>query len=127
MSESLGRAVLELDATIGPLERNLKVANKSAEGTQRQFDQLAAVAEIATKALQDVKMKASQGLESNSAADRIERSVGSVGRAAMEASRHLERVKLGEEQATETAIAGERIDGTLDKTTRKANEARRAL
>lgn len=127
MSESLGRATLELTANLAPFETNMKAANRTADSMQHALDSLAAVSKIAEDALQRVKMKPGQGAESASVEDKIKGSVGRVGRAALDAADHLGKVKLDSKNAAETVASGDIIDRKLKNITGNANEARRSL
>lgn len=127
MAESLGKAVLDLEANLQPFERNVRSAKRTGDELQHGLDAIAAVARVAEIELNKVKLDTKTGIESEAVAGRIERSVGSVGRAAMEASAHLEKVKLGEEQAVETRVAADQITNDLQKVERQALRTRLAI
>ncbi len=125
--ESLGKAVLDLEANLGEFLRNMEAGERGAGRMESSLESVARIAELSEKALNRVKLDAAQATESAAIADRIEGSVGRVGRAAAEASRHLEKVKLDASNAAETTASGDVIDHKLNDITRNANEARRAL
>jgi hypothetical protein len=127
VSESLGKAVLDLEANLQPFERNVKSAKQSGNELEHALDAIAAVARVAESQLNQVKLDAATGAKSNEIADRIERSISGVGRAAMEASRHLEQVKLDQSNASETAVAAERMKRSVNDIGDEADRTKRKL
>lgn len=127
VAESLGKASLELSADLGPLERDLKIADARIDSTGDHLKKLERQAELAEKALKQIKVMASQGQVTGATVGSMQRVVNGLKDAAAEARMELKDVKVTEAQAEETAVAGHRIESTLDKISRKAGEARRAL
>lgn len=125
--ESLGKAVLDLEANLSEFLRNLRAGEQAGQRMQGKLSDLAETAELTERALNNVRMQAGQGAESEAVARRIESSTGRVGRAAIEAADHLERVKLDASNAAESDAAGDVIDRKLKQINRDANETRRAL
>jgi hypothetical protein len=124
---SLGKAVLDLEANVAPFKRNMREARGDADNMQDSLDSLAAVAELATRELQNIRMKADQAAETAGVSERMKRTLAGISTEAERARADIERVKLGTAQAAETEIAGDRIDRKLKDVTRNSNEARRAL
>ena len=127
MSGELGKASLDLEANLGPFERNLETAHAAGDRLQHALDGLAAVADVCQKALNDVKLDASHAAESRISAEQILRGVHGISDESRMAARELDKVKLGSEQASETEVAGAVIDHELDNIHDKAERTQRAL
>lgn len=127
MSESLGKAVLDLEANLAPFEKNMQSGERTADNMKDALDAIARVAIVAEIELNKVKMDVAQGVRSREVADTIERSVGRVGKAAIEAADHLGKVKIDAANAAETTASADVIDRKLKDITGNANEARRSL
>lgn len=127
MAGELGKASLDLEANLGPFERNLETAHAAGDRLQHALDGLAAVADVCQKALNDVKLDASHAAESRVSAEQILRGVHGISGESRTAARELDKVKLGNAQASETEVAGAVIDHELDNIHDKAERTRRAL
>lgn len=127
MAENLGKASLELTADLGPLERNLKIADTRVDESKKHLEKLEKQAEAAERALKDIKMLARQGYETAAASEKMQAEVDELKTKAAKARLEMHGIKLEQGQALETEVAGHRIERTLDKISRKAGEARRAL
>lgn len=127
MSEDLGKSVLVLEANLTPFRKNMKAGKGDADAMQHALDAVAAVANIAESALNDVRMKPSQGAETKATAESIISGVRGIGEEARRAARDLDDVKLDSANAAETTASGDIIDRKLKDIVGNANEARRSL
>jgi hypothetical protein len=127
VSESLGKAVLDLEANLEPLETGMKRGRSTVNEMQHSLDALAAVSNMATEQLQKIRMKADQAAETAGVSDKMKRSLAGISAEAERARADIERVKIGAGQAAESTAAGDRIERKLKGITGEANEARRAV
>lgn len=127
MSSELGKASLDLEANLTEFRRNVDEGKGSAQGLERALDALASVAEVAQRAVNDVRMGAGQAAESRASAEEILSGVRGVSEEAIAAARELDRVRLTETQAAESKIAAEEISGGLNQVSRNARQATRDL
>jgi hypothetical protein len=127
MASELGKASLDLEANLQPFETNVRRAKGAGNDLQHSLDALAAVANLAERALNDVKMSPGQAAESKASAEGILQGVRGISDEARMAAREIDRVRISEAQATESDAAGDRIKGNLRGINRDANEARRSL
>ncbi len=125
--ESLGKASLDLTADLVTFEKNVKSGQRTAEGMGSTLEHVAAIADIAERALKQVKMSPGQGAESKASAEGILSGVRGISEEARQAARELDHVRLTEAQAAASDAAGDIIDRKLKSINRNANETRRAL
>ena len=127
MSGELGKASLDLEANLGPFERNLEKGHVAADRLDHALESLARVADACERALNDVKMDAGQAARSRVSAEQILAGVHGISDESRTAAREIDKVKLGSEQATETEVAGDVIDHKLDEIRDSAERTQRAL
>lgn len=127
MAGELGKASLDLEANLGPFERNLESGHAMAGRMEHALDALAAVADVCQKALNDVKLDASHAATSRVSAEQILSGVRGISDESRTAAREIDKVKLGSEQSTETEVAGDIIDHKLDEIRDSAERTQRAL
>lgn len=127
MSGELGKASLDLEANLGPFERNVHQAERSADELQGTLDALSAVAKISADALNKVKIAPGQAAESKASAEGILSGVKGISEESRTAAREIDKVKISAAQAAESDAAGDVIDRKLKDITGNANEARRSL
>ena len=127
MAGELGKASLDLEANLGPFERNVTAADATSDRLKGTLEALAAVADAAQSALKDVKMGTTQGVQSRVSAEEIVSGVRGISDEARDAALKLDRVHLSDTQAAETEGSGAIINHELDKIRDKATEARLAL
>lgn len=127
MSESLGKATLDLDANLGDFDKNMDEAHQRADSMDRKFDELTETSKIAADAMQRIKMTAAQAYFTEGISVEMERSLGKIRDSAGVAYEALQRVKIGKDQAAESDASGDVIDRKLDDIIRKALEARESL
>lgn len=127
MAGELGKARLDLEANLSTFEANVRAAKRPADDLQHSLDALAAVANVAEAALNDVKIDPRQAAESKASAEGILSGVRGISDEARLAAREIDRVRITEAQAAESNAAGDRIDSNLRRINRQANETGRAL
>jgi hypothetical protein len=127
VSGELGKSSLDLEANLVKFEGNIDRAGRSAEGLDRQLGALAAIADVAEKALNDVGIKPGRAAESRVSAEQILSGVKGIGEESRAVALELDRVKLSGRQADETEAAALRTDRALDGISRNARQARRRL
>jgi hypothetical protein len=127
MTGELGKASLDLEANLSPFERNILAGQKTADGMRSSLDAVAAIANIAEKALNDVKMTPGQAAESKASAEGILSGVRGISDDARTAARDLDRVRLTEAQAAESKLAADEMSSGLNQVSRNADQAKRKL
>ena len=127
MAGELGKASLELEANLAEFERNVGAAGRSAEGLGGKLSDVAAISELAHKALDDVGLSAGKAAESRTSAEAILSGVRGISEESLVAAREIDRVKLTEEQAAESEASGALINHVLNAISRNADEAKRKL
>ena len=127
MSGELGKASLDLEANLGPFERNVASAKGTSEGLEHSLEALASIADVAKSALNDVKLSGTHAAESRVSAEAILSGVRGISEESLAAAHELDRVKLTETQAVETEASGALIDHVLNSISRNADEAKRKL
>lgn len=127
MTETLGKAVLQLDVDMRPLERGEESVRRSSKRIDDDLEKVAAFAKRATERLHGIEMRTEQALRSGQVSDKIKRALSEIGYSAQSARADLDRVKLGTAQALETETSGQRIEHEMREIVGEANEARRAL
>lgn len=127
MSGELGKASLDLEANLTSFERNMAGGRRSAEGMERTLESLAAISNVADRALNEVGLSPGKAAESRLSASAILEGVRGISEEARDAAREIDHVKITEAQAAESEVAGGLIDRVLNRISRNADQAKRKL
>jgi len=127
MSGELGKASLDLEANLGPFERNVLAAENRGDSLRGTLDKIVVVANMAESALNDIKLGAGKAAESRVSAQEILSGVKHISEDSRAAAIEIDRVKLGTEQAAESIAAGDLIDHKLDEIRDNAARTAREL
>ena len=127
MSGELGKASLDLEANLGDFERNVGAADLTADQLRDTLAAVAAIANVAEGALNDVELNPANAARSRVSASQIIAGVHGISDEARMAAIELDQVKLGETQAVESATSAAQIVAALDTIEAAAADARRSM